>query len=98
MRNGAGRDEVFVWLQAHSDDFKAKLPPMFMGFMPFIASGCSAERLEAARIFFADPEHQAPGTETQLAKVADAVNDCVGLREREGEVVATWLNDLIGSR
>jgi puromycin-sensitive aminopeptidase len=98
MRNDDGRDEAFTWFQANYDNFKAKLPPMFMGFMPFIAGGCSAERLEAARVFFADPEHQAPGTDTQLAKVADSVNDCVGLREREGDVVAAWLTDQAATR
>jgi len=98
MGSAEGRDVVFAWMQEHYDDFKAKLPPMFMGFMPFVAGGCSAERLEAARVFFADPEHQAPGTETQLAKVTDSVNDCVGLREREGDAVAAWLNDQAASR
>ena len=98
MSSAAGRDEVFPWFQENYDNFSAKLPPMFMGFMPFIAGGCSAERLEAARIFFAEPEHQAPGTEKQLAKVSDSVNDCVGLREREGEVVAAWLSDKAATR
>lgn len=98
MGNAETRDAVFTWFQENYDNFKAKLPPMFMGFMPFIAGGCSAERLEAARIFFADPQHQAPGTENQLAKVSDAVNDCVGLREREGEIVAAWLHEQSAKR
>jgi alanyl aminopeptidase len=98
MDDAGDRDMVFAWFQEHYDDFATRLPPMFMGFMPFMAGGCSAERLEAARVFFADPEHQAPGTETQLAKVTDSVNDCVGLREREGDVVAAWLDDQAASR
>jgi hypothetical protein len=69
-----------------------------MGFMPFMASGCSAERLEAAKVFFAEPEHKAPGTETNLAKVGDAVRDCVSLREREGAAVASYLNTMVGER
>jgi alanyl aminopeptidase len=97
MRQPNNRDSMFEWFMAHYDDFAKRLPPMFMGFMPFVASGCSAERLAAAQEFFAQPAHQAPGTEEQLAKVADQVNDCVGLREREGAAVAAYLERL-GSR
>ena len=42
-------------------------------------------------------QYQAPGTDTQLAKVTDQVNDCTGLREREGATVAEYL-DFIGPR
>jgi len=69
----------------------ARVPPMVAGFMPFFASGCSAERLAHAEAFFAQPEHQGPGTQQQLAKVAEQVRDCVALRQREGESVARYL-------
>ena len=68
-----------------------RLPPAFASFMPFFASGCSAERLAEAREFFAQPEHRGPATDKQLAQVGEQVADCVRLREREGEAVARYL-------
>ncbi len=89
--NAAGRDLGYRWLTEGYGKIMERLPPMFGGFMPFFASGCSAERLEHAQEFFAQPEHQAPGTAKQLAKVAEQVRDCVALRAREGEAVARYL-------
>ncbi len=48
--------------------------------------------------FFAMPEHSVPGTQQQLAKVADQVTDCVSLREREGAAVAKYLSDAAASK
>ena len=76
------------------DKILTKVPPQFKAFFPSFASGCSKERLEAAREFFAVEEHQAPGMEVRLAKVSDQVTDCVNLREREGEAVATYLSSI----
>ncbi|MEW5873928.1 MAG: M1 family aminopeptidase [Candidatus Zixiibacteriota bacterium] len=84
-------DRIFRWMLDNFDAFTAKMPPQFRAFMPFIASGCSAERLAAAQEFFRRPEYNVPGTDKQLAKVADQVKDCVGLREREGEAVRRFL-------
>jgi alanyl aminopeptidase len=70
---------------------RAKLPPMFLAFMPHFASGCSMERAESARAFFAEPPHTAPGIEKEMAKVAEAVKDCAALRSREGGTVAAYL-------
>ena len=61
--------------------------------MPFIASGCSLERLARAQEFFAMPEHNVPGTDEQLAKIADQVTDCTGLRDREGQAVDRYIRD-----
>ena len=62
-----------------------------MGFAPYMAAGCSTERLEDARRFFGEPGRAAPGTDTQLARVGDMVDDCVRLRAREGASVAGYL-------
>ncbi len=77
-----------------TENFEAvqkKLPPMFLAFMPGIASGCSEDRVAAARTFFADPKRTAPGMEKEMAKVSEAVKDCAALRSREGTAVATYL-------
>ncbi len=90
--DAAGRELTYRWLTESYDQIMARVPPMFASFMPFFASGCSAERMKHAETFFAQPEHQAPGTDKQLAKVAEQVRDCVALREREGAAVARYLN------
>ena len=62
-----------------------------MVYLPFVASGCSTDRLARARAFFGAPERRVEGTDQQLARIADQVNDCAGLRRREGAVVAEYL-------
>ena len=89
--DAAGRELSYRWLTANYDKITSRLPPTFAAFLPFAASGCSAERLAHAETFFAQPERQAPGTAQQLAKVAEQVRDCVALREREGAAVARYL-------
>ncbi len=89
--DAAGRELGYRWLTDSYEKITSRIPPMFAGFMPFFAGGCSAERLAHAETFFAEPEHQVPGTDKQLAKVAEQVRDCVALREREGEAVARYL-------
>ncbi|MFQ5608217.1 MAG: M1 family aminopeptidase, partial [Candidatus Zixiibacteriota bacterium] len=85
-------DFIFEWMMEKYDEILKKVPPQFKAFFPSLAGGCSKERLEAAREFFAAEERQAPGIEVQLAKVTDQVTDCVSLREREGKAVAAYLS------
>ncbi|MFQ5499371.1 MAG: M1 family metallopeptidase [Candidatus Zixiibacteriota bacterium] len=85
-------DMIFHWMTEHYDEITGRIPPPFAAFLPFFASGCSAQRLALAKEFFAMPEHNKPGTEARLAKVIDQVTDCASLREREGETVAAYLS------
>jgi alanyl aminopeptidase len=82
---------MFQWMMSNYDIIAPRMPPMYKGYLPFFAGGCSRERLETAKVFFMEPEHQTPGIETRLARLSDSVNDCVTLREREGDRVATYL-------
>jgi alanyl aminopeptidase len=91
-----GEEVAFDWMMTNFDAIASRLPPEFVGFLPFSASGCSAERLATAKAFFAQENHQGPGTETTLAKVSDRVNDCVRLRAREGAAVAQYLVESAG--
>jgi alanyl aminopeptidase len=91
MQTPAGRDKVYNWVTTNYDEIMSKMPPMMAQYMPFVASGCSAERLEAARAFFGDPARSSEGVEKTLAKVEDQVMDCVNLRAREGAAVAEYL-------
>jgi alanyl aminopeptidase len=82
---------VFDWGLAHYDALAAKLPPDFRAFLPYIAAGCSLERLERAEAFFAQPEHSPPGTAKMMSQVAEGVRDCAALRAREGAAVAAYV-------
>ena len=89
-----GRDRVYRWLTKNYDTLAARVPPEFASYFPYFVSGCSEQRLEAARKFFADPAHQVDGTEATMEKVSDQILDCVNLREREGQAVAAYLHGL----
>jgi aminopeptidase N len=94
---GMGRSDeasgawLFRWILAHYDRVAARIPPPALRFMPLMASGCSAERLAAAKAFFSEPAHAAPGVEQTLERVSDQVHTCLTLRERESEHVTTYM-------
>ncbi len=90
-------DVPYKWVTENFGTIASKIPPMFLVFLPNLARGCSLERLEAARKFFADSTHSVPGSDTEMAKVADQVSDCAGLRQREGAAVASYLTQVVGS-
>ena len=94
VRTPVGADQVFEWMTRNFDAISNRITPEMVAFLPYMASGCSAERLEAAVAFFGDPDHQIGGAERNMAKVADQITDCVNLREREGASVAAYLNRL----
>jgi hypothetical protein len=86
-------DMIFTWLLDNFDAVTSRIPPAYLAFMPMVAGGCSRERLEKAREFFAMPEHNVAGTDEQLAKVADQVTQCTDLRDREGPAVMSYLRE-----
>jgi alanyl aminopeptidase len=97
-RTASGRDRNWAWLQANYATITSRIPPEFQAYMPYMASSCEKERLEAARAFFAMPEHHVEGTQGNLNKVADSTNDCITLRERESQTVADYLNQLLAGQ
>jgi alanyl aminopeptidase len=84
-------DRVFEWITDNYTELTSRMPAMRAAFMPFAAGGCSTERLNTAQKFFAEPSHRVDGTTNNLQKVTEQVTDCVNLRGREGEAVATYL-------
>ena len=84
-------EQIFQWMMTNYAAIVGRMPPLYKSFMPYFASGCSHERLEAARLFFAAREHQAPGLDVQMARISDQVRDCTTLRDREGARVAAYL-------
>ena len=86
----AGEERAWTWTKANYGTIVERLPGEFRSFLPHMAAGCSNERLDDARRFFADG-HGDDNSQRQLARVAEEVEDCVRLREREGAGVRVWL-------
>jgi alanyl aminopeptidase len=87
-----GRVESFDWMTKNYSAILARIPPMIAVFMPYIGAGCSSERLAKVQEFFAEPDHAPAGTEKEMARLTETVEDCVTLRQREGERVRAYLN------
>ncbi len=95
-RTDADAMASLTWMLDNYEGFEKKLAPEFLGFMPRWASGCSSERLELATEFFSEPENQVVGTLNNLKRVTESVNECLALREREGEAVTSYLEQFAG--
>jgi aminopeptidase N len=90
-RNPAARGKVWAWMTSHYDVIRGHIPQDFIIFLPYFAYGCSLDRLDAATAFFSTPEHDAPGTSRELAKVSESVRDCARLAGREGPAVRAYV-------
>jgi len=86
-----GGDVVFEWLTANYQAVAKRMPPLFLPFLAGFGGGCDRERLEKAKLFFAQPDIAVEGTEKQMKKTEAGVIDCVNLQEREGENVKAYL-------
>ena len=90
-------ERLYRWMTENYTRLAARLPPpIAAAALPYFAAGCSAERLAAARSFFAEPAHNLTGTDVGLAKVGEMVESCVALRDREGAAVAAYLQSGAG--
>jgi alanyl aminopeptidase len=89
---------LWDWMTGNYDAIAARIPPTFMAYMPFFASGCDQSRLAAAREFFADEKHKVAGTDKTLEQVAESVTHCAQLRDREGKAVSAYLRQAVGLR
>ena len=92
------QDQVFDWMTRNYAAIASKIPPVYAPYMVRYASGCSEPRMEKAKAFFVEPAHSPPGTSIELARVAESINDCVGLRERQGQGVARYLTQVAEAR
>jgi alanyl aminopeptidase len=93
-RSDRGADLVLRWMMDNYDRLKTRLPVEFLAGLPGYAAGCDTTRIETARRFFSDPAHQVQGTMKDLEQVSEQVDDCAGLRGREGGAVAAYLKSL----
>ncbi len=92
------QDEVYQWFTVNYETITQRMPAQFTVYLPWFAAGCSAKRLEAATAFFDDPRRRAAGTEKEMARMTDEVQDCVALRTRESKAVAEYLNGSLGKK
>ena len=77
------QEQVYQFFTTHYDEIAHRLPAYVVARLPAFADGASTERLERAKLFFADPAHRVNGTEIELAKVDAAVTDRAALRKAE---------------
>jgi alanyl aminopeptidase len=84
-------DQVLDWAMEHDAILRRRIPPQAVGFLPWFAGGCSQERYDRAAAFYGDPARKAAGTEKELARVRQAVEDCRALRRREAARVRAYL-------
>jgi len=83
------RDDMFNWATTNFDEIMKRLPPAFAGAMAGIAGGCEPARVEKAREFLS--ARKIPGADRQIARVAESVNECAALRERDKAIIAAYL-------
>jgi alanyl aminopeptidase len=88
-------ERPYRFMEENFEAIRKRVPESVLGYMPQFAAGCSEARLRKAKAFFAQPAHIAPGTEAQMTKVAEAVQDCARLRAREGAAVAKSLRAML---
>jgi len=87
------QDETWKWVAAHYDEIVKRIPALYAIYLPWFAEGCDLTRMEAARAFFSEPAHLPAGTEAELLKMAASVEECAGLREREGAALRAYLRE-----
>ena len=90
-RDARFEDQLWRWMTDNYDALAGRLPPAFRHFLAFFSGGCSEAKFAAAKAFFVDPAHNAPGTDETLKQVAAGVRDCASLREREATRVRGFL-------
>jgi peptidase M1-like protein/ERAP1-like protein len=92
------KDRNWHWLKSGYRTIVKRIPPFYISDLPSFAECCRTERIEEAKAFFGTPETNLPGTQEELAKVIDSINDCVRLGEREGQAVGRFLVQSASSR
>ncbi len=93
----AFKKQVYGWVTKNYDAYVKKMPPSYAIYVPYSGMSCEDEQLQKTNAFFSIPEHSPPGTEAELARVLEAGNDCINMREREEESVRHYLSQLTPS-
>jgi alanyl aminopeptidase len=97
FQSSARQNFVLDWMMEHYDEIISQMPPPSRARLAYFLNGCDEARLAKGLAFFAEPEHNSPGINSRLARVAEAVSDCVSLRAREEGSVAAFLDEFVGA-
>ena len=97
-REPAQRERVWEWMTRNYTTLMSRMPPLYVHSLTWFAGGCSPALLERARVFFSQPDHNPPGNDQELAKVADEVMDCAHLKTREEAAVTHFFEQWSGGR
>jgi alanyl aminopeptidase len=90
-----GRQLAFHWIRDHESLVLELLPPVYIVYLPYFAGGCSAERLKEAQTFFLEPGRRTPALARSLHRVGEEVQQCLELRQREGDAVKRYLTEAV---
>jgi alanyl aminopeptidase len=85
------RERVWRWFRSGYKNISRRVPPFFLPELTRFAAGCDTLRIPEAQVFFNYPDTNLPGTQEEMAKVAEGNKDCAGLRERQQPAVARYL-------
>jgi alanyl aminopeptidase len=91
----AGHDRVVDWILENFDEIAERIPQEDIAVLPIFAGGCSRARFEMVADFLLDPSRIVPGTEARVERVRDQVDDCIQLKEKEGQAVADYLRESV---
>ena len=59
--------------------------------------GCARDREAELKTFFSDPKRDRPGIQPALRRMADAMEECSNLHDREAERVERWLKSVVAA-
>ena len=93
-RKEENRDLLLSWIADNYTVLAERVPTERLGNFPYVAGGCSWERVERARTVFSSPSHQVAGTQISLDATAAQVASCITLRRREAGNAARYLANL----
>jgi alanyl aminopeptidase len=90
------RDRIYRWMTSNYDSVVTRIPRHMVTRMVPVIRGCSDERVQSAKDFFAVPAHSFPGSNFALSRISDATDDCVRLSQRDGARFGAYLKSMAG--
>ncbi|KPH93060.1 aminopeptidase [Pseudoalteromonas porphyrae] len=83
---------LIKWVYTNYDSVAANLPPFALPNLPYYTTaGCDASSLKTTQAFFTDKISEVPGYARSLSKLAEGINTCIALKERELASVNSFL-------
>jgi len=91
MRNPAGTELAWEFVKTHWDDLREKTSIWgTTAVVRYVSYLCSADAAQEVRTFF--DAHPVPAAERGLQQSLEQIRNCVGLKQGQEPVLATWLS------